>query len=159
VNPANVAIVFSLGLFVAMLGALELGRRVRERRHRADPEGTIGGGTVDGGVFALLGLLLAFSFTGAATRFDIGTSRVAALRAHIPVPILVLLFVAGLLAAVLAGYGMWSAGGRDWLHIIVFAAVTALTTSVILDLEYPSVGLIRLDDAEMPLIEVRDAMR
>jgi hypothetical protein len=51
------------------------------------------------------------------------------------------------------------ARGRDWLHIVVFAGVTALTAYVILDLEYPSVGLIRLDDADVPLIEVRDAMR
>jgi len=91
--------------------------------------------------------------------FDIGTSRVAALRAHLPTPILVLLFLAAILAAVLAA----SACGRPEDGIgctsSSFAGVTALTAYVILDLEYPSVGLIRLDDADVRLIEVRDAMR
>ena len=60
-----------LGLFVAMLVLLEVGRRVGARRLAQDPEGAEAGvGTVESAVFALLGLLIAFTFSGAATRFD-----------------------------------------------------------------------------------------
>jgi hypothetical protein len=61
----------SLLMLVGMLVLLETGRRIGIRRLKADPEGYRAGvGTVDGALFALLGLLLAFTFSGAATRFD-----------------------------------------------------------------------------------------
>jgi hypothetical protein len=59
------------GLFLSMLLLLEMGRRMGNRRLAQDPEGTRRGvGVVDGAVFGLLGLLIAFSFSGASTRFD-----------------------------------------------------------------------------------------
>ena len=62
----------ALGLCIGMLALLELGRRIGQRRLDQDPEAARAGiGTVDGAVFALLGLLLAFSFSGAASRFDL----------------------------------------------------------------------------------------
>ncbi len=62
---------FALGLFLGMLVLLELGRRIGMRRLAEDPEGAEAGvGTVEGAVFALLGLLIAFTFSGAASRFD-----------------------------------------------------------------------------------------
>jgi hypothetical protein len=65
------ALVFSSCLFVGLLVCLELGRRWGGRQLRLDPEGArIGTGAVEGAVFALLGLLIAFTFSGAADRFD-----------------------------------------------------------------------------------------
>jgi len=65
------AVLFSLGLFLGMLACLELGRRLGIRRLTRDPDAAKAGfGVVDGAVFGLLGLLLAFTFSGAATRFD-----------------------------------------------------------------------------------------
>ncbi len=62
---------FSLALFVGMLLCLELGWRIGHRRRVRDLKGaTVGIAAVDGAVFGLLGLLLAFSFSGAAARFD-----------------------------------------------------------------------------------------
>jgi len=62
---------FALGLFLGMLILLEVGRRIGARRLAEDPTGAEAGvGTVDGAVFALLGLLIAFTFSGAASRFD-----------------------------------------------------------------------------------------
>ena len=61
----------SLALFAGMLLLLDVGRRIGARRRVADPDGAQAGtGAVDGAVFALLGLLVAFTFSGAATRFD-----------------------------------------------------------------------------------------
>jgi hypothetical protein len=52
-------------LFFAVVGTMEIGRRFG--RHSED---TPGSSAVNGAIFAILGLLLAFSFTGAASRFD-----------------------------------------------------------------------------------------
>ncbi len=53
------------------------------------------------------------------------------------------------------------AGGRkrSWTHAIGFVAVFALTVYVMLDLEYPRRGLIRIDDMDQVLIELRESMR
>src|SRR5258708_396476 len=62
---------FAAGLFIGMLAFLELGRRLGIRRMKQVPEGGIGGfGLVEGAVFSLFGLLIAFTLSGAASRFD-----------------------------------------------------------------------------------------
>ena len=64
-------LLFAIGLFLGMLILLEVGRRIGVHRLAKDPQGAEAGvGTVEGAVFALLGLLIAFTFSGAATRFD-----------------------------------------------------------------------------------------
>jgi hypothetical protein len=54
---------------------------------------------------------------------------------------------------------MSDATPRNWLHMIGFALVISLTVYVILDLEYPRIGLIRLDAADAALLELRDSIR
>jgi hypothetical protein len=59
------------GLFSGMLVLLEMGRRLGLRRLALDSEaGREGFGVVGGAIFALMGLLIAFTFSGAASRFD-----------------------------------------------------------------------------------------
>ena len=61
----------TLALFVGMVLLLEGCRRIGVRRMANDPKGAQAGtGAVDGAVFALRGLLIAFTFSGAAVRFD-----------------------------------------------------------------------------------------
>jgi hypothetical protein len=52
------------------------------------------------------------------------------------------------------------AGGktRSWVHILAFAVIIAVTMYVILDLEYPRLGLIRLDAFDQALVELRQSM-
>ena len=65
------AILLAVGMFAIILTLLEVGRRIGVRRRALDPEGaTAGLGAVDGAVFGLMGLLIAFTFSGAASRFD-----------------------------------------------------------------------------------------
>lgn len=63
--------VMSAGLFFGILLCLEIGFRIglasSKRNHQLAYEGT---GTIDAAVFALLGLLLGFSFAGSMSRFD-----------------------------------------------------------------------------------------
>jgi hypothetical protein len=62
---------FTIVLTVAMLGLMEMGRRVGTRHLTADIAETRKGlSAVDGVIFSLLGLLIAFTFYGAAERFD-----------------------------------------------------------------------------------------
>jgi hypothetical protein len=62
---------FAGGLFVGMLVLVELERRLRRRHHARHGESVGEGlGAIGGAVFGLMGLLLAFTFSGAASRFD-----------------------------------------------------------------------------------------
>ena len=62
---------FAVGLFIGMLILLEIGRRIGVRRIARDPEGAQAGfGAIEGAVLALLGLLLAFTISGAGGRLD-----------------------------------------------------------------------------------------
>lgn len=63
-NPTSNGILFAGGLFLGMLLLLELGRRIGTRRLAQDPEGARQGvGAVEGALFGLLGLLIAFTFS------------------------------------------------------------------------------------------------
>ena len=58
-------------LFPITLITMEVGRRYGRRRLAEDPEGARAGvGAVEGAVFALFGLLIAFTFTSAASRYE-----------------------------------------------------------------------------------------
>jgi hypothetical protein len=66
-----IGVLLIVGLFVGMLVFLEVGRRLGSRRLApADDAGKFGAAAVDGAVFGLLGLLLAFTFSGAISRWD-----------------------------------------------------------------------------------------
>jgi hypothetical protein len=65
------ALLLASGLFVGMLILLEVGRCLGLRQMARDPAGArTGVGAIDSAVFALLGLIVAFTFSGAASRFD-----------------------------------------------------------------------------------------
>jgi hypothetical protein len=62
---------FAVLLFGGMLLMLEVGRRLGIRRRPTESEGERGSlGTVEGAMFALFGLVVAFTFSGAAGRFN-----------------------------------------------------------------------------------------
>jgi len=85
---------------------------------------------------------------------DAGTRHQAAFDAHTPTAILVLLLAVGILSALLAGDDMGSEGTFNRLHVVVFAVV-ALTIWVIDDLEMPRYGLIRVDNFDKTMLDVR----
>ena len=257
-NKMLLATLLAMGLFVGILILLEVGRRFGGKRLASDPEGARAGtGAVEGAIFALVGLLIAFTFLGAASRFEarrdlivqetnaIGTAclrldllpasaqpairesfrqyvdarlevylelpdiqaaraelaRATALQAGIwtqavaagrlegaPPPATMLLLPAlnemiditttrtmatqmhpdiiygmlvglALASALLAGYGMAGGKSRNWLHILGFAAVMAVAVYVIIDLEFPRLGLIRVDAFDQALVEWRASMK
>ncbi len=256
-EPPVSPLLFAMLLFAGMLILLELGRRLGVRRRSRESEGERGSlGTIEGAIFALFGLVVAFTFSGAASRFnekraliaeeansvetaylrlhllsekaqpemqelfrryldsrletyrklpdldaaqvemakskklqkeiwakavsatalrdshvdagklllpalnsmiDITTTRTMALQTHPPNIIYALLFTLGLICSLVAGYRM-AVGQRSWLHILSFVLITVIVIYVIIDVEYPRVGLIRLQAFDQALIDVRTGM-
>ena len=89
---------------------------------------------------------------------DITTTRATATENHPPLIVYLLLAGLSLIGALLVGYAMSANKGRSWLHSISFAAVISLATYVIIDLEFPRHGLIRVDDADKVLIDLRKSL-
>ena len=70
-EPAISPLLFAALLFVGMLGLLEIGRRVGIRRKANESEGERASlSAIEGAMFALFGLVVAFTFSGAASRFN-----------------------------------------------------------------------------------------
>ncbi len=90
---------------------------------------------------------------------DITATRVMASRNHPPPIAYLLLAGLSLVGALFVGYGTSTNRRRSWLHTFLFAVILALTIYVIVDLEFPRFGLIRVDDADQTFEELRDSMR
>jgi hypothetical protein len=256
-DRVSLSIAFAVGLFAGMLLLVEVGLRLgRRRKTRADDEARPGLGAVEGSVFGLLGLLVAFTFSGAATRFDarrhlivqeanaigtawmrlqlldaadqpalrelfrqyvdrrlaayellpdvraakaeieranalqdaiwiravsacqkspsplsaqlvpalnemfdVATTRSIAARLHPPGIIFGMLGLLALMSSLFIGYAMAGGRRRSWVHILGFALIMAATTYVILDLEHPRLGLIRVDSFDHVLIQLHQQMQ
>jgi hypothetical protein len=89
---------------------------------------------------------------------DITTTRTLAAEMHPPLVVFLMLYGLCLTAALLAGYGMSPSNTRSWLHMCAFAAVLSAAVYVILDLEYPRLGLIRVDAFDHALVDLRQSM-
>ena len=248
----------AVGLFLGMLLSLELGRRLGIRQiARRGKAAQAGVGVVDSAVYALLALLIGFSFSGAASRFDarrelivgevnaissawqyldilppdsraalrdelrhfvdellalygnqestgrdlrdraritaiqdeIWTHAVAACleprgerarvlllpaltqmfdsveverlarRMHPPAIVFGMLVVTALAGALFAGYSMASGETRNWIYIIGITATISIATYVIIELEFPRLGFVRVNAFDKALIELRETMR
>jgi hypothetical protein len=90
---------------------------------------------------------------------DITTTRYAATENHPPFVIFGMLAVIAMASAVMAGFEMGAARERSWLHILGFALILSVAVYVILDLEYPRRGLIRVDAFDHYLVDVRNSMK
>jgi hypothetical protein len=89
---------------------------------------------------------------------DITTTRAIATQNHPPLVVFLLLGALSLVGALLVGYDTSPNKDRSWLHMVVFAAIISLAVFVIVDLEFPRLGLIRIDAADQVLIELRKSM-
>ena len=90
--------------------------------------------------------------------FDIANTRFWATQAHPPALIFALLGTLALVCSLLAGYGMGGGKDRNWIHIVGFALVLTITVYVIVDMEYPRMGFIRVDSFDQALVDVRATM-
>lgn len=78
ISPATAALEWSIGLFIGMVACFEVGYRFGRRSSERHPDLIhIGLGPIEAAVFALLGLLLRFSFAGGTTRLDARRQQIA----------------------------------------------------------------------------------
>ena len=61
--------------------------------------------------------------------------------------------------SLLVGYGTSINARRNWLHNLLFTVILSLTIYVIVDLEFPRFGLIRVDAADQAFDELRESLR
>ncbi|MCA9235071.1 MAG: hypothetical protein KDA44_06355 [Planctomycetales bacterium] len=256
-NHSVVGAIAAIALFFAMLASAVAGHRYGIRLFRRDGDAAAGTGTVDAAILSLLGLLIAFTFSGAYKRyesrrglvvqeannigtaylridllresdqtpmrdlfrkylqtrldfweslsdvklatalhdqtvaiqgqiwdlavhstagdetrsarllllpalnamFDITTTRLAAIQAHPPVLIFVMLAALAVSAAALVGFGMGNSPRPKIWHVVGLAAISAATIYVILDIEYPRFGWVTLDSAQEALSDQLQQMR
>ena len=90
--------------------------------------------------------------------FDLASTRIEASETRMPGMIYLLLVLLSFASAVLAGRGLAGRPNREWGHRIVFSAVLALVLFVILDLDDPRQGSIRIDHADQMLQDLRSSM-
>ncbi len=90
---------------------------------------------------------------------DMTAVRSEALRTHPPSTIYIMLVALVLAAALFAGYAMAESNDRSLIHVLGFALLMTGALYVIVDLEFPRRGLIRIDAADKILIEVRREMK
>jgi len=91
--------------------------------------------------------------------FDIASTRTAAAQIHPPSIIFIMLSVLALMSSLLAGHAMADGKSRSWIHVVGFALILSATVYVILDLEFPRLGLIRIDAFDQVLVELRGTMK
>jgi hypothetical protein len=79
-------------------------------------------------------------------------------RMHPPAVIYVMLVLASLVSALLAGYTLATTATPSGLLQVAVAAIVSLVMYVIVQIEYPRLGLVRVDSFDRALVELRDAM-
>lgn len=88
---------------------------------------------------------------------DVSRARHLAVHLHPPSIIPAMLVFLMLICSLLAGHGMVGKKSRSWLHIFCFIISIALTVFVIADLEFPYLGLFRVNKVDyQDLLELRE---
>lgn len=90
--------------------------------------------------------------------FSVATMRQAALFNHPPAEIYVLLVVIGLCGALLVGYTLPISKKRNLLYMIIYALTISILITMIIDMELPRSGFIRVDSADQIMIELSNMM-
>lgn len=91
--------------------------------------------------------------------FDITTVRLMASQMHPPSVVYLMLVGLALASALLAGYQSAPEKATDWVHQLGFAGIVAFTVYVILDIEFPRMGWVRIDAVDQVLFGVRAGMK
>ena len=91
--------------------------------------------------------------------FDITTIRKNAIQTHTPVIIFGVLVGLALICMFLAGMKTRDLTTLHWLYAVLFSFTMSIIIYLILDMEYPRIGIISLQEANNFLIDLRNSMR
>jgi len=86
---------------------------------------------------------------------DITTTRTSAMQFHTPMVIFGMLMALSLITSLLVGYQFAGLEKKNRLHPLLFILTISITCYVILDMEYPRLGFIRMDAADAIMRDVR----
>lgn len=90
---------------------------------------------------------------------DITTTRRMAAMMHPPRLVFVALVVVTVLGALLAGYARGLSGRRSLLHAGIFVLALGGTIYAVVEMEYPRLGLVTIDRADVVLADLRGTLR
>ncbi|BFU96515.1 MAG: hypothetical protein NTNFB02_32370 [Nitrospira sp.] len=91
---------------------------------------------------------------------EIATSRSIAALTHTPKLIMIMLLLLSLVCSLLAGYVIAGTQTRQvGLHLLAFALVMTATIYLIVALDYPRYGVIRVDFVHQALLDVLAGMK
>ena len=91
--------------------------------------------------------------------FEVARLRLGASERHPPQIVYVMLFGLGLGGSLLAGFGMAAATARSWIHMLIFAGTLTVTLYAVTDMEYPRLGLIRIETFDHFLVDAHQQMQ
>src|SRR4051812_28233039 len=89
---------------------------------------------------------------------DVTTTRDAALQTHVPISMFILLIVLAFACAYLAGIEMSKQARPSAFHMLAFAGTLALICYVIVNIEFPRLGLVRMAPFDHLLVLARQQM-
>jgi hypothetical protein len=89
---------------------------------------------------------------------DLSSTQVMATRLHPPPILFVVLAVLALVSALVMGEVTAGMSLRWWLHSLAFSVLFSSTFYLILELEYPRAGFLRIHDFDQQLIQLRKDM-
>ena len=69
-----------------------------------------------------------------------------------------MILVLAAVGSVFSGYGLGGAQQRSWVHRLAFPLATAAALFVIVDMEFPRLGLIRVDAMDYLMADLRKMM-
>lgn len=90
---------------------------------------------------------------------DITTTRRMAAMVHPPAIVFGALAIVAMLATFLAGHARGTSGHRSLLHTTAFVLVIGGTIYATIELEYPRIGLVTIQNADVVLGDLRGMMR
>jgi low affinity Fe/Cu permease len=101
----------------------------------------------------------ALSLPALNSLFEVARLRAGAAEKHPPQIIYFMLFGLGLGCSLLAGFGMAASAGHSWIHMLLFAGTLTVALYIVTDMEYPRLGLIRIESFDHFLSDAHDQMR
>jgi hypothetical protein len=90
--------------------------------------------------------------------FDAAVRRTMGTKMHPPMAIYATLGLLLLVSSLVAGYHMGEGRARSWVHSLAFVVAIAVSFYVILDFEFPRVGIIRIDSFDQVFVDLRKSM-
>ena len=101
----------------------------------------------------------ALSLPALNSLFEVARLRAGTAEKHPPQIIYFLLFGLGLECSLLANFGMAASAEHSWIHMVLFAGTLTVALYTVTDMEYPRLGLIRIEAFDHFLADAYEQMR